>query len=98
MLYQALQIIQWKILIIRIYYIYIIWIGGVYGISTITGYLMLNPLYTYTQNIYDRKHILLITFLNVPDVILFCTHLNCFKDYYLTLIVLFKISHLFAHS
>ena len=26
---------------------------GVYGISTIVGYLMPNPLYTYISNIYD---------------------------------------------
>ena len=26
---------------------------GVYGISTIVGYLMLSPIYTYTLNIYD---------------------------------------------
>ena len=38
-------------------YIYIkyIWFGlvGFYGISTIVGYLMLNPLYTYILNIYN---------------------------------------------
>ena len=38
-------------------YIYIkyIWFGlvGFYGISTIAGYLMPNPLYTYILNIYD---------------------------------------------
>ena len=38
-------------------YIYIkyIWFGlvGFYGISTIVGYLMSNPLYTYILNIYD---------------------------------------------
>ena len=38
-------------------YIYIkyIWFGlvGFYGISTIVGYLMPNPLYTYILNIYD---------------------------------------------
>ena len=38
-------------------YIYIkyIWFGLVrfYGISTIVGYLMQNPLYTYILNIYD---------------------------------------------
>ena len=36
-------------------YIYIKYIGfclvGFYGISTIVGYLMLNPLYTYISNI-----------------------------------------------
>ena len=38
-------------------YIYVkyIWFGwiGFYGISTIVGYLMPNPLYTYMLNIYD---------------------------------------------
>ena len=38
-------------------YIYIKYIGfglvGFYGISTIIGYLMSNPLYTYIVNIYD---------------------------------------------
>ena len=29
------------------------WFIGFYGISTIVGYLMLNPLYTYILNIYD---------------------------------------------
>ena len=39
------------------FYIYIkyIWYGldGFYGISTIVGYLMPNPLYTYILDIYD---------------------------------------------
>ena len=32
----------------------LVWFGlvGVYGISTIVGYLMPNPLYTYILNIY----------------------------------------------
>ena len=38
-------------------YIYVEYIGfglvGFYGISTIVGYLMPNPLYTYILNIYD---------------------------------------------
>ena len=38
-------------------YLYIKYIGiglaGFYGISTIVGYLMHNPLYTYILNIYD---------------------------------------------
>ena len=38
-----------------IYIIYMIWFDLVwfYGISTIVGYLMPNPLYTYILNIYD---------------------------------------------
>ena len=31
----------------------LVWLGWVYGISTIVGYSMPNPLYTYTLNIYD---------------------------------------------
>ena len=36
-------------------YIYIIWFGlvGFYGISTIVGYLMPKPFYTFTLNTYD---------------------------------------------
>ena len=30
-----------------------IWFGGFYGISTLVGYLMPNPLYTYILNVYD---------------------------------------------
>ena len=38
-------------------YIKYIWFGlvGFYGISTIVGYLMPNPLYTYISNIYDLQ-------------------------------------------
>ena len=35
-----------------IYIKYMIWLGWVYGISTIIGYLMPNPLYTYILNIW----------------------------------------------
>ena len=45
-----------KIISTHIYiYIKYIWFGwvGFYGISTIEGYLMPNPLYTYISNIYD---------------------------------------------
>ena len=51
-------------------YIYIKYIGfglvGFYGISTIVGYLMPNPLYTYILHMIS-KYILYITFLNEPD-------------------------------
>ena len=30
-----------------------VWLVGFYGISTIIGYLMLNPVYPYILNIYD---------------------------------------------
>ena len=52
-------------------YIYIKYIGfglvRFYGISTIVGYLMPNPLYTYTKYIIC-KHILLITLLNEHEL------------------------------
>ena len=41
-----------------------------YSISTILGYLMPNPLYTYILNIYDCKYNLLKTLLNDPNLIL----------------------------
>ena len=33
-------------------YMILVWLGF-YGISTIVGYLIPNPLYTYVSNIYD---------------------------------------------
>ncbi len=39
-------------LYIYIKYIWFAWVGF-YGISTIVGYLMPNPLYTYILNVYD---------------------------------------------
>ena len=56
-------LVWWHINYYRLYnvesslYIYITYIGfglvGFYGISTIVGYLMPNPLYTYISNIYN---------------------------------------------
>ncbi len=39
-----------------------------YSISTLVGYLMPNPVYRYIYMIHD--HILLITFLNEPELII----------------------------
>ena len=44
------------------------------------------------------EHILLMTFLNKPGLILFGTQLNGFKYCYLIKIILFIIDHLLAHS
>ena len=42
-----------------------------YDISTIVGYLMLNPVYTYISNMYMiGKYILEIAFLNKPELFL----------------------------
>ena len=48
------------------------WFGlvGFYGISTIMGYLMPNPVYTYIRYVFC-KHIL--RFLNEPELIFFPT-------------------------
>ena len=42
---------------------------GFYGISTIVDYLMPNPLYAYIYIYMICVHILLITFVNVPELI-----------------------------
>ena len=44
------------------------------------------------------KYILLVTFLNEPELIFFCTQLNGFKHFYQRLIILFNITHLVANS
>ena len=54
---QTVLTLNWIVEIESFLYIYIknIWFGLVefYGISTIVGYLMPNPLFTYILNIYD---------------------------------------------
>ena len=50
-------------------------------------------LYIYIYQIYMIcKYILLITFLNEPELILFCTQLNGFNYFYLIQIILFAQS------
>ena len=57
-----------------------------HSISTIVGYLILNHLYTHTLNIYTIiKHILLITFLNEPEI--FFAEFNGFKYCNITVII-----------
>ena len=58
----------------------LVWFGLVwfYGISTLVGYSMPNPVCTY------KKHILLITFLKEHRLIFFCVQLNGFKRCYVT--------------
>ena len=49
-----------------------------YGLSSIFGYLMPNPVYTYELNIYDLyKYFVDNIFVNEPEVI-FCALLNVF--------------------
>ena len=73
-----------------------IWFGlvGFYGISTIVGYLMPNPFYTYI-NIWFLN-IFFDNIFNEPELILFCT-VKWFPLLYLIQIILFTINHLFAH-
>ena len=49
-----------------------------YGMSTIVGYLMPNPVYTYQIHM-NCKYILLMTFLNEPELIFFHMQLHGFK-------------------
>ena len=55
MAYQPLLVIWCQILFLYIYQIYMIWFGliGFYGISTVIGYLMPNPVFIYISNLYD---------------------------------------------
>ena len=82
-------------------YIKYIWfgLGGFFGISTIVGYLMPNPLYTCILNIYDLvyKPHFVDTSLNEPEIIL----LYSVKWFQIFLsnsnISIYYINHLFAH-
>ena len=76
----------------------IVWFGlvGFYGISTVVGYWIPNPVYIYILIIFMiRKKILSITFLNEPELFL-AKKLNGYKYCYITVTI--NISHLFAHS
>ena len=55
---------------------------GIYGISTIVGYLMPNPLYTYISNIYDLVGLgfmayqpLLVTHTYILNIYMICKHI-----------------------
>ena len=75
-----------------------IWFGCFFEISIIVDYSMQNPFYTYILNIWFQNNILEITFLNKPDLILFCTDLNDFTYFYQIQIIQFTINQIFAHS
>ena len=59
----------------------LVWFGLVwfYGISTILGYLMPNPIHTYTLNIYMICEYILLDNILKQIWALFCTQLNDFK-------------------
>ena len=67
----------------------------VFDISTLVGYLMSNPVYTYIKYIWFVNSY----FVNKPELFLFFfTQFNDFMYFYLTGIILFKNNNLFAHS
>ena len=74
----------------------IIWFGLLwfYNISTTVDYLMPNPVNKYILNYVICKHFV-DDFLNEPELY-FWIQLNGFKYCYLTLIILFNITHSFA--
>ena len=53
----------------------LVWVGF-YGISTIVGYLMPNPLYTYILNIYDLVRLDYMAY----QTIVGCLMLNPFNN------------------
>ena len=70
------------------------WFGLVafYGISTIVGYLMPNPLYTYIYYMICKQNLL-----NMSKLI-FSTQLNDFKYCYQIRIILLTINNLLAQN
>ena len=89
----------WHNFTIHNIFTYMYWcLAWFYGISTRVGYLMPNLVYTYISDIWF-VNILLITFLNESELILFFfEQLNSFKYFYPIWIIPFTINHLFAHS
>ena len=66
-----------------------------YGISTIVGYLMPNHVYSGILDTYMIcKHILLIKFLNEPEIF-FCLQLNGFMFCYITVVIIVVIYRAF---
>ena len=65
----------------------VVWLFGFYGISTIVGYLMPNPLYTYILNIYDFKTHFVDNISEWAYAIFFGTQLNGFKYCYVTVTI-----------
>ena len=66
-----------------------------YGISTIVGYLMPDPVFTYMLNIWFVNAFSWCIFIHAWAHF-FCSQLNVFKYCYLIWIILFNINHLFA--
>ena len=108
----TLNNLQCQILFIYIYiYIYIYnLLVGFYGISTIVGYLMSNPLYTYILNVcfglvgsYDTSTTVGYLMLNpvftyIWFVNTFCRYVQLNDQTVLFQTIQFSLSHLFVHS
>ena len=78
MAYQPLWVIQRQILLIYIYWIYTIRFGWVlWHINNCRLFNAKSSLYSY--QIYMCKHILLITFLNEPELFFFLLAVQCFQ-------------------
>ena len=76
------------------------WLGldWFYGISTIVGYLIPNPFYTYILNIWFLNTFCKWYFLTDLSLSVFGLQLNGFTYFYLIRIILLTISHLFERS
>ena len=65
------------------------WLDKFYGISSVVGYLMPDPVYMYISNMdYLRTNNLVVKF-QINQSPFVCRHLNGFKYCYQTLTVLF---------
>ena len=73
-----------------------------YGTSTSVGYLTPNPVFIhkilFIKNFIYQIYMICKHIFKWAWSHFFCTQLNGFKYCYLTLIILFDITHLFAHS
>ena len=76
---------------------YIISLVVFYGISTIVGYSMLNPLYIYICQIHDLQTYFVNKNFKCTCVHFFYSQSNGFKYFYLTPIILFPINDLLVH-
>ena len=68
-----------------------------YGISTIVGYLMPNPLYTYILNIYDKWTHFVDNIFKRAWAYLFYIQLNGFKYCHVSLTIHLNFCYLFTH-
>ena len=77
----------------RSFFIHCYMLGWVefYAMSTFVGYLMLNPLYTFTLDIYRISRTFCIYHFQMSPSLFFVAQFNGFKYFYFTRIILFTI-------